>query len=42
VAMPLRVMITGTAQTPSVDAVLELIGREEVLARMDRGLASFS
>ena len=41
VAMPLRVMITGTAQTPSVDAVLELIGREEVLARMDRGLASF-
>jgi glutamyl-tRNA synthetase len=41
VAMPLRVMVTGTAQTPSVDAVLELIGREEVLARMDRGLAAF-
>ena len=41
VAMPLRVMIAGSAQTPSVDAVLELVGREEVLARMDRGLASF-
>ena len=41
VAMPLRVMVTGTAQTPSVDAVLELIGREEVLARMGRQLASF-
>jgi glutamyl-tRNA synthetase len=42
VAMPLRVMITGTAQSPSVDAVLELIGREEVLARMNRQLASFA
>ena len=41
VAMPLRVMVTGEAQTPSVDAVLELIGRDEVLARMDRQLASF-
>jgi glutamyl-tRNA synthetase len=34
-AMPLRVMLTGTAHTPSIDAVLELIGREEVLRRMD-------
>jgi glutamyl-tRNA synthetase len=41
VAMPLRVMVTGEAQTPSVDAVLELIGREEVLARMDRQLRAF-
>jgi glutamyl-tRNA synthetase len=40
-AMPLRVMVTGEAQTPSIDATLELIGREEVLARMDRQLASF-
>jgi glutamyl-tRNA synthetase len=41
VAMPLRVMITGTSQTPSVDAVLELIGREEVLTRMDSQLRAF-
>jgi len=34
VAMPLRVMIAGGTQTPSIDAVLELIGRDEVLARM--------
>ncbi len=34
VAMPLRVMVTGETQTPSVDAVLELLGREETLARM--------
>ncbi|MCW5604615.1 MAG: glutamate--tRNA ligase, partial [Burkholderiales bacterium] len=40
-AMPLRVMVTGEAQTPSVDAVLELIGREEVLARMERQLQAF-
>ena len=39
--MPLRVMVTGVAQTPSVDAVLELIGRDEVLERMDAELARF-
>lgn len=33
-AMPLRVMLTGQAQTPSVDAVVELIGREGVLAAL--------
>ena len=32
-ALPLRVMVTGEPQTPSVDATLELIGREQVLAR---------
>ncbi len=38
IAMPLRVMVSGTTQTPSIDATLELIGREQVLARMDRHL----
>ena len=33
-AMPVRVLVMGTAQTPSVDAVLELVGREKVLARL--------
>jgi len=32
--MPLRVLVCGTAHTPSVDAVLALIGKEEVLRRM--------
>ncbi len=32
--MPLRVAVCGTAQTPSVDAVLALIGRDAVLARL--------
>jgi glutamyl-tRNA synthetase len=35
VAMPLRVMVTGTTQTPSIDATLELVGQDQVLARMD-------
>lgn len=33
-AIPLRVLVTGRTQTPSVDAVLELLGRETVLARL--------
>ena len=41
VAMPLRVMVTGEPQTPPIDATLELIGRDEVLARMDRELLNF-
>lgn len=37
-AMPLRVMLTGQTQTPSVDAVLMLFPREVVLARLARHL----
>jgi len=37
-AMPARLLITGRTQTPSLDAVLELIGRETVLARLSRHL----
>ncbi len=38
VAVPLRVAVTGRTQTPSIDAVLELIGRDAVLERLDRAL----
>jgi glutamyl-tRNA synthetase len=38
VAMPLRQLLTGRTQTPSIDAVLELLGRELVLARLSRWL----
>jgi glutamyl-tRNA synthetase len=41
IAMPLRVMVTGEAQTPSIDATLELIGRDQVVARMERELPNF-
>ena len=36
VAIPLRVATLGVAQTPAIDAVLEVLGRERVLARMAR------
>ncbi len=39
VAVPLRVAATGRTQTPSIDAVLELIGRERVLERLRSALA---
>jgi glutamyl-tRNA synthetase len=40
-AMPLRVMLTGQTQTPSVDALLALFPRAMVLARMQRQLEKF-
>ena len=33
-AMPLRVLVLGTPQTPPVDAVLELMARSDVIARL--------
>ena len=33
-AMPVRVLVAGTAYTPSVDALLELMGREKVVERL--------
>ena len=33
-AMPVRVLVAGTAHTPSVDALLELMGKEKVIARL--------
>lgn len=33
-AMPLRQIVTGRTQTPSIDAVLELLGRDTVMLRL--------
>jgi len=38
VAMPLRVMLTGIAQSPSIDQVMALLGKDEVLARIEQVL----
>jgi len=35
-AMPVRLLVAGQTQTPAIDAVLELFGRETVLGRLDR------
>lgn len=40
-AMPLRVMVTGGPQSPSIDATLEVLGREETLQRMAQELLAF-
>ena len=39
IAMPLRVLVTGETQTPSIDATLELLGRETVIGRLQKQLA---
>ncbi|HQR50180.1 MAG TPA: glutamate--tRNA ligase [Methylophilaceae bacterium] len=39
VAMPLRVLLTGGAQSPSIDAVMALLGKEEGLRRLNEYLA---
>ena len=38
IAMPLRVMLTGIAQSPSIDQVMALLGKDEVLARISFAL----
>jgi glutamyl-tRNA synthetase len=42
VAVPLRVAVTGRTQTPSIDAVLELTGREAVQGRISAALSAVS
>ncbi len=34
-AMPLRVLLTGIAQSPSIDAVMAILGRNETLKRLN-------
>ena len=34
-AMPLRVLLTGIAQSPSIDAVMAILGRDETLKRLN-------
>jgi glutamyl-tRNA synthetase len=38
VAQPLRVALTGTAVSPPIDATAALIGKDRVLARLDRAI----
>ncbi|SFE61144.1 glutamate--tRNA ligase [Nitrosomonas sp. Nm166] len=42
IAMPLRIIVTGETHTPSIDAVLELLGREETLTRINARLNEFT
>jgi glutamyl-tRNA synthetase len=40
VMMPLRMLVCGTRETPAIDAVLALLGRDETRARLERALAA--
>jgi glutamyl-tRNA synthetase len=40
VMMAVRALVTGIPQTPAIDAVLALVGRERTVERIARGLAS--
>jgi len=42
IAMPLRVLVTGVTQTPSIDATLELLGRDTVIRRLQKQLAKLT
>ncbi len=39
-AIPLRVAVAGSTQTPAIDAVLEILGKETVLSRLGAPLTS--
>ena len=39
IATPLRVLVCNVDRTPQIDKTLELFGKDEVLARIDSGLA---
>ncbi len=39
VGMPLRVAVTGEGQSPSVDAVMQLLGKVRVISRIEKALA---
>ena len=38
--MPLRVLVTGQTQTPAIDAIMDVLGPRETLARLNSGLKS--
>ncbi|MEM8835661.1 MAG: glutamate--tRNA ligase, partial [Planctomycetota bacterium] len=42
VAQPLRVALTGTAVSPSIAETLVVLGKDNVLARIDRCLTTHS
>ncbi len=37
--MPLRVLVTGQTQTPAIDSIMDVLGREEVLVRLKQASA---
>lgn len=41
VAQPIRIAVTGSTMSPSIDVTLELLGKDESLSRLEKGLQAF-
>ena len=41
IGIPLRLSLTGSLNSPSIDKVTELLGKEEVIERIDFALKNF-
>ena len=41
VAQPVRIAVTGSTMSPSIDATLALLGREKSMQRLHAGLSAF-
>ena len=42
IAQPLRIAVSGTANTPSIDVTLQLVGQKRALERIDKAIKYFS
>lgn len=42
IANPLRVLIAGAGKTPQIDKTLEILGKDEVLSRIEKGLSAIA
>jgi glutamyl-tRNA synthetase len=38
IAIPIRVLVTGEKHTPSIDATLEILGKDFVIQQIENGL----
>ena len=41
VAQPIRIAVTGSTQSPSIDQTLSILGKEQTMLRMEKALAVF-
>jgi len=42
VAQPVRIAVTGSTMSPSIDLTLELLGKEKSMARLKKALDVFT
>ena len=42
IGQPFRLAITGTMNSPSIDKIAEILGKETVISRLDKVIREFS